>query len=186
MKAVLGIELLATGFLSALPYLVMTGVLHLSGFTSDFVIAKRFCTTTCVRKICVCIGFVFQAIFTVSVGYTTNVDVAVILLTFGVGMGGFVWSGFSVNMIDIAPRYAGLLMGISNCIATLPGIVGPPIAGALTPNETVAEWRSVFYISGGISLLGCILFGLLASSIKQEWNDNEYKVIPSSPINSPD
>ena len=81
------------------------------------------------------IGFVFQAIFTVSVGYTTNVDAAVILLTFGVGMGGFVWSGFSVNIIDIAPRYAGLLMGISNCIATLPGIVGPPIAGALTPNE---------------------------------------------------
>ena len=70
-----------------------------------------------------------------SVGYTTNVNTAVILLIFGVGMGGLVWSGFSVNIIDIGPRYSGLLMGISNCIATLPGIAGPPIAGALTPNE---------------------------------------------------
>ena len=70
-----------------------------------------------------------------SVGYTTSQHTAVIGLTFGVGMTGLVWSGLGVNMIEIAPRYAGLLMGISNCIATLPGIVGPLIAGALTPNE---------------------------------------------------
>ena len=82
-----------------------------------------------------CLGFLFKAIFIASVGYTTTEEAAVVLLTFGVGMGGLVWSGFSVNIIDIAPRYSGLLMGISNCIATLPGIVGPPIAGALTPNE---------------------------------------------------
>lgn len=81
------------------------------------------------------LGFLFNAIFIASVGYTTTEEAAVVLLTLGVGMGGLVWSGFSVNIIDVAPRFAGLLMGISNCIATLPGIVGPPIAGALTPNE---------------------------------------------------
>ncbi|CAB4027827.1 sialin isoform X1, partial [Paramuricea clavata] len=135
IKTVLGIDLLATGFLSSLPYIVMTGILYLSGFTSDFVIAKMFCSTTCIRKFCVCAGFLLQAIFTVSVGYTTSQNTAVICLTFGVGMTGLVWSGLGVNMIEIAPRYAGLLMGISNCIATVPGIVGPLIAGALTPNE---------------------------------------------------
>ena len=54
-------------------------------------------------------------------------------------MGGLTWSGFGVNHIDIAPRYSGLLMGISNCFATIPGIIGPPIAGLLTPNE-VSEY----------------------------------------------
>ncbi len=58
--------------------------------------------------------------------------------------------------------------------------------GIFFAKQTVAEWRSVFYISGGISLLGCVVFGLLATGVKQEWNDNEYKVVPSSPINSPD
>ncbi|XP_028401386.1 sialin-like [Dendronephthya gigantea] len=186
MKAVLGIELLATGFLAALPYLAMTVVLHFSGFTSDFIIAKKVCSTTSVRKVSVCTGFLLQAIFTAAVGYTTSKNIAVVFLTLGVGIGGLIWCGFSVNMIDIGPRYAGLLMGISNCVATLPGIIGPSIAGALTPNETLDEWRTVFYISGGVSLLGCIAFGILASGKRQEWNENEYNMIPTSPVNSPD
>ena len=43
----------------------------------------------------------------------------------------------------------------------------------------------MFYISGGVSLLGCIVFGLLATGVKQEWNDvdNGYKAVPSSPVN---
>lgn len=93
------------------------------------------------------LGFLLQAIFIAAVGYAKSQQTAVMLLTMGVGMGGLVWSGFSVNIIDIAPRYAGLLMGISNCIATVPGIVGPPIAGALTPNEVY--WKLYYHIIKG-------------------------------------
>lgn len=44
----------------------------------------------------------------------------------------------------------------------------------------------MFHISGGVALLGCVLFGVLASGDKQEWNDDEYKVVPTSPTNSLD
>lgn len=50
------------------------------------------------------------------------------------GFGGMSLSGFSVNHLDIAPRYAGLLMGITNSAGTLPGIIGPYVAGAMTPS----------------------------------------------------
>lgn len=33
---------------------------------------------------------------------------------------------------DIAPAYAGIIFGISNTFATLPGILSPYIVGALT------------------------------------------------------
>jgi hypothetical protein len=33
---------------------------------------------------------------------------------------------------DIAPAYAGIVFGISNTLATIPGIVSPYIVGALT------------------------------------------------------
>ncbi len=33
---------------------------------------------------------------------------------------------------DIAPAYAGIVFGISNTFATLPGIISPYIVGALT------------------------------------------------------
>lgn len=184
LKKVLDIELLATGFLSSLPYLLMTVVLYLAGLTSDVLRSKGVCSTTCVRKFFVCTGFFFQAIFLVCVGYARNESTAVTLLSLGVGMGGLIWSGFGVNHIDIAPRYSGLLMGISNCFATIPGIIGPPIAGLLTPNETGTEWRMVFYISGGVSFVGLLVYCLLGSGEKQSWNGNGYEVVPTSPSSS--
>lgn len=37
------------------------------------------------------------------------------------GLAGFARGGFSVNHMDIAPKYAGILMGISNTAGTLAG-----------------------------------------------------------------
>ena len=31
-------------------------------------------------------------------------------------------------------RFAGVLFGITNCVSTIPGIIAPEVAGALTPN----------------------------------------------------
>lgn len=41
--------------------------------------------------------------------------------TFALGLAGFARGGFSVNHMDIAPKYAGILMGISNTAGTLAG-----------------------------------------------------------------
>ena len=78
------------------------------------------------------LGFLSQAAFLVMVGYTTNKQLAIIGLTLAVGFGGFTWSGFPVNHLDISPRYASILFGISNCIATLPGIFSPIMVGFIT------------------------------------------------------
>lgn len=47
----------------------------------------------------------------------------------------FVSVGFNVNHLDIAPRYASILMGISNGVGTLSGMVCPLIVGAMTKNK---------------------------------------------------
>src|SRR4029434_9082462 len=49
---------------------------------------------------------------------------------------------FNVNHLDIAPRYASILMGISNGVGTLSGMVYPIIVGALTKNKV-----QLFYTS---------------------------------------
>lgn len=43
--------------------------------------------------------------------------------------------GFNVNHLDIAPRYASVLMGLSNGVGTLSGMVCPLIVGALTRHK---------------------------------------------------
>ena len=55
------------------------------------------------------------------------------------GMAGFSRGGFSVNHMDIAPKYAGPLMGISNTAGTLAGI--PSIL-------LITSWRSFRHTEG--------------------------------------
>ena len=75
-------------------------------------------------------------------GYSENKHLAVFGVTMAVGFGGLAWSGFMINHLDIAPRYAGLLLGISNCIATIPGIAGPLFVGCVTIHEVDFTYSS--------------------------------------------
>lgn len=42
---------------------------------------------------------------------------------------------FSVNHLDIAPQFASVLMGISNTVATLPGIISPILTGRIVRHK---------------------------------------------------
>ena len=59
-------------------------------------------------------------------------DSRICLIYLGIGSLGFQWSGYLVNHVDIAPQFAGVLMGISNCLACLSGIVGPLMVNIIT------------------------------------------------------
>uniref|UniRef100_A0A8C3IYI6 Solute carrier family 17 member 6 n=1 Tax=Chrysemys picta bellii TaxID=8478 RepID=A0A8C3IYI6_CHRPI len=81
--------------------------------------------------------------------------------------------GFNVNHLDIAPRYASILMGISNGVGTLSGMVCPIIVGAMTKNKTREEWQYVFLIAALVHYAGVIFYGIFASGEKQPWADPE-------------
>ena len=83
-------------------------------------------------------GCLSSAIFLVLCGYfgTTTVS-AVLLLTLAVGVNGLSIAGYGVNHLDISPRYAGILMGLSNSFATLPGILGPAVAKAIAKEASM-------------------------------------------------
>ena len=54
------------------------------------------------------------------------------MLTIGVALTGTQFCGFVVNHVDIAPRYAGVLFGISNSIAAMCGFFAPYVVGLIT------------------------------------------------------
>ena len=88
------------------------------------------------------VAFFCQGACIIVAGYTTNWLVAVVCLTLAVGGGGFAFSGFFVNHLDIAPPFAGILMGISNAVATLPGIISPLLTGVIVQHQVCD--RSLF------------------------------------------
>jgi hypothetical protein len=53
----------------------------------------------------------------------TSAPAVVALLTAAVGFSGAGCAGYGTNHLDIAPHIAGILLGISNTLATVPGIV---------------------------------------------------------------
>ncbi|XP_046451668.1 sialin-like isoform X1 [Daphnia pulex] len=158
-----------TGFLAAIPYLAMAIIVQTGGQLADWLRSRWRVETTKVRKIFTCGAFVAQTIFMLATAYTHAVTAAIICLTIAVGFGGFAWSGFSVNHLDIAPQYASLIMGLSNTVATLPGIVSPALTGYIVQNKTEEGWHMVFMISSMIYLSGASFYCFGASGKLQAW-----------------
>ena len=168
-KTVLNFSVQESGMISALPYFALFVIMLSSGRLADFLRKEKNISTTTLRKTHTVTGFAAQATFLAILGYTTNTTFVIILITLAVGMCGLAWSGFPINYLDIAPRYAGFIMGFSNTIATMSAIVSPTIAGALTPNQTQQEWRIVFFITASVYVCGAVIYAVFASSERQEW-----------------
>ena len=72
-------------------------------------------------------------------------SLAVAFLTLGVAVIGCQWgSGYLVNPVDIAPRYAGVILGISNTFATIPGFLAPLAIGQITTNVRLKNYFICF------------------------------------------
>ncbi|KAF6776639.1 hypothetical protein AHF37_03679 [Paragonimus kellicotti] len=52
-----------------------------------------------------------------------------------IGMMGAASSGFTCNIVDLAPQFAGVILSITNTMATLPGILGPLFVGYVTQHS---------------------------------------------------
>ena len=86
---------------------------------------------------------------------------AIIVLCIAVGACGANYGGHISSLVDLAPRYSSIIMGIGNTLSTIPGFVSPIITGALT-NENVSE----FYIEWSF------YWTLLLASLICRLNDN--------------
>jgi len=82
----------------------------------------------------VCAGLVGGAVFLVGLSFLdcTQTALAVTLLTLSLAVASASSSGFFVNNIDIAPLYAGTLMGVSNGIAAASGFIAPVVTAVIT------------------------------------------------------
>uniref|UniRef100_A0A8C9D8I4 Sialin n=1 Tax=Panthera leo TaxID=9689 RepID=A0A8C9D8I4_PANLE len=166
--------MIENGLLSALPYFGCWLCMILSGQAADNLRAKWNFSTICVRRVFSLIGMIGPAVFLVAAGFIgCDYSLAVAFLTISTTLGGFCSSGFSINHLDIAPSYAGILLGITNTFATIPGMVGPVIAKSLTPDNTISEWQTVFYIAAAINVFGAIFFTLFGKGEVQNWALND-------------
>ena len=65
----------------------------------------------------------------------------VVLFSLALGFAALNMASYTINHLDISPRFAGVLMGITNTAATIPGIVGPYVVGILTNNQVTKTFH---------------------------------------------
>ncbi|XP_075978185.1 putative inorganic phosphate cotransporter isoform X2 [Anticarsia gemmatalis] len=173
MKQILGVDIKANGAMSALPYLSMYLLGFPFGFISDYVLKKKWLSTSACRKISNSIGMWGPAVALVGLSYVPagQVGLAVGLLTIVVGLNAGHYTGFLIVHIDMAPNYAGTMMGITNMFANIISIISPLVAGLILQDEADPnQWRHVFYLSSAIYIAANLFFVIFGSCETQTWN----------------
>ncbi|KHJ48974.1 hypothetical protein D918_00092 [Trichuris suis] len=173
MNDVLHFELQKTGFVSAIPYLTMGILLQISGILAHCIQKKFQLRLVILRKLMTSGGLLVQAAFVLLTVTSSNSLLATAYVCMGVGFGGIAWSGFSTNQLDVADQYASVVMGISNTIATLPGMISPLLVGAIVKEKTISEWRIIFYITAAMFAAGALVYMIFAQATKQSWTKSE-------------
>ncbi|XP_065897699.1 sialin-like isoform X2 [Dysidea avara] len=189
LSQTLCLDINKNGFYSAIPYTCLALMAVTWGQVTDLLRQHKLVTTTAIRKLNSVLGLCIPAMFLLLCSFYGNTaGWAITFLTLSVGCTCFGVAGYHVNYLDISPKYAGILMGISNTIATIPGFVGPQVAKAIAkgPNfETCddscndptsidvyrQEWTLVFIIAAEAYVFGAIAYLLLGSGEKQWWAD---------------
>lgn len=81
-----------------------------------------------------------------------------------------------VNGLDLSPNYSGTLMALVNGMGAFTGIITPYIVGVLAPDQTLTQWRLVFWIVFGFFIVTNLIFVLYASGEVQYWNNPEFVI----------
>jgi ACS family sodium-dependent inorganic phosphate cotransporter len=160
----LGVDYASVGWVTMIPHIASFIFLNVAGNIADRLVSSGMAIGT-VRKLMQTIGFGGISTALLLVGEVDSVWLAITIMTIGNALGAFVVGGFVVNHMDIAPKYAGTLMGITNTAGTIPGIVGVFVSGLIL--ELTGSWSLVFQVTAGVTLFGLVFYLLFASSEKQ-------------------
>jgi len=160
----LGVDYAAVGWYTMIPHVASVVFFNVAGVLSDTLIAGGMDVGR-VRKLMMTIAFGGLGMALLVVGQVHTAWMAIAVMAAGTALGSFVVGGFSVNHMDIAPRHAGTLMGLTNTAGTIPGVIGVYVTGVIL--QSSGSWTLVFQLSAGVTFVGLIVFLLLSSGRKQ-------------------
>lgn len=85
-----------------------------------------------------------------------------LMISGALGLLSFTYAGFAPNALEIAPKYSGVLAGITNTAATIPGIVGVIVTGWLV--DVTGTYVSAFALAAALCVFGAVIWLLYATA----------------------
>lgn len=148
----------SAGLFSGAPWITNAVVTNLVGVLSDRAL-QRGVSPTKVRKVVQCGGLVAAMAFMLALRSVTSPTVALALVCGAAGAIGCSSCGFAPGIGDVGGRHGAVLYGVSNTVATLPGIVGVALTGWLV--DVTGTYAAGFVVTAAVSALGALTFALL-------------------------
>ncbi|GFZ13296.1 phosphate transporter 4;1 [Actinidia rufa] len=99
---------------------------------------------------------------------------------FFMGTDAFSQSGLYSNHQDIAPRYSGVLLGLSNTAGVLAGVFGTAATGYILQH---GSWDDVFKVSVGLYLVGTVVWNLF-STVLEDYISPSHMAPPHASLSS--
>ena len=199
LKDVLNFDIAKSGIISAIPYISLSIMGQVAGFLADWVIIKGYLTTKQTRRYFNCLSFIAQTIFMLLTAFFLHPVSAVIFITLAMTTASFACCSFPVNYLDIAPQFAGILMGICNSFATIAGIISPILTGYIVTTPNDSEWKIIFIITSKSlskekTLINCFFcqveptysgVSFTGSGLKAKFNRGLYKIMSQKTTKTP-
>lgn len=160
----LGVPFHSVGWMTMIPHVASFLFVNVAGQVADRMRAGGMSVIR-VRKTMQTIGCLGTAISLLVVGQVESAWTAIAVMSAGTAVGAFVTGGFAVNHMDIAPRHAGTLMGLTNTAGTIPGVIGVYVSGMIL--QSTGSWTLVFQVAAAITLVGLVAFLAFGSAERE-------------------
>uniref|UniRef100_A0A0A9BRS6 Major facilitator superfamily (MFS) profile domain-containing protein n=1 Tax=Arundo donax TaxID=35708 RepID=A0A0A9BRS6_ARUDO len=158
----------------SVPYFNMFIFSNIGGVVADHLIKRRIMSVTNTRKVLNTIGFVVSAFALMALPLFSTPSGTVVCSAISLGFLALGRAGFAVNHMDVAPKFAGIVMGVSNTAGTVAGIVGVGLTGYilevakasnndLTSSET---WKIVFLVPAYLCIFSSVILFLFFQRVK--------------------
>lgn len=160
-ESIIKVSLTGLGLAKSLPYLMMFASSNFGGIAGGNLVALGF-STKWARTFINSTGLGLSAITIFYMYQAETKAQGLFIVTASLSFLGFSRGGFAVNHMDIAPEFAGVIMGISNTAGTVAGIVGVAFTGYLLERSGGASeiqgWKLALGFASFLNVLGLSIF----------------------------
>lgn len=174
LSSVFHIEIFKNGIFSAGMTLSQGLCALLAAPLSNWVISKFQLRSMSVRKVFQMIAMYLPCL---SFGLIPSLDssstAVIVLLLSAMFFYGFFTGGEWSTGSEYAPNSAGIVFGISNCLAFAMGVIAPLVVGIMLDadaGQSRSQWNIIFYITAAIYAIGPIPFLFFGTDQQQKWD----------------
>lgn len=153
----LGLELSKSAALSALPFVTMALGSKVSGAAAGSLVKSGWRTFD-VRRLMIAISSAIPAATLLLLSTIKDANQAVAALVVALGAHSFSSAGFHAHLADVAPSASGKILGFTNTVGVVVGIVANVVTGKVL--DATGSFGAVFALTAAIYASGLLAFFL--------------------------